>query len=147
MKIFLDANILIAAAGSDSGASRYLFSVAERDPRWQLVTSAYALAEARANVLTKLPASYSAFASLITAPTLTIVHPPSEAILKLTRGLVPRKDEAILAAAISCSAEALCTLDKKDSHTPKLKQHAKKWNLRIVLPKDLLEDWRAEQRT
>ena len=147
MKIFLDANILIAAAGSDSGASRYLFSVAERDPRWQLLTSAYALAEARANVLSKLPARYAFFTSLITSTTLTVVHPPAEPILKLTRGLVPPKDEPILAAAISCSANALCTLDKKDFHTPKVKSHCRSWSFRIVLPKDLLEEWRAEQRT
>ncbi|MDO8625907.1 MAG: type II toxin-antitoxin system VapC family toxin [Candidatus Magasanikbacteria bacterium] len=145
MKIFLDANILVAAAGSESGGSRYLWRVAEKDARWQLVTSAYAIAEARINVATKLPAKREEFSALITSPLLTVVHPPSTGLIQHAHNLMPLKDAPILAAALFCSAEALCTLDRKDFHTPKVKQQCQLWGLKIVLPKDLLEDWRAKQ--
>ena len=146
MKIFLDANIIIAATGSDLGGSRYLFKIAEQNPHWQLLTSVYAIAEARANVLAKLSNRYAFFISLITSTALTVIHPPAETIIKLAHGLVPPKDEPILAAAISCSANILCTLNKKDFHTPRVRRRCRDWGIRIVLPKDLLEEWRAKQQ-
>lgn len=142
MKIFLDANIFVAASGSATGASRYLWRVAEREASWQLLTSAYAIAEARRNVEQKLPRAMPEFRDLITARTLTVVHPPLAAFLKLARTTVPEKDGPILAAAIFAQADCVCTLDQKDFHRLPVKRHCARWGLKIVFPHDLLRQWR-----
>ena len=50
MKLFLDTSVLLAAAGSAIGASRYLIESAASQ-RWQLVSSPYCLAEVDKNVM------------------------------------------------------------------------------------------------
>lgn len=58
MRLFLDASVLLAAAGSDTGASRALFTYAAAQ-NWSLVSSPYALNEVLHN-LEKLPANATA---------------------------------------------------------------------------------------
>jgi predicted nucleic acid-binding protein len=55
VRLFLDASVLLAAAGSPSGSSRALFEYAAAQ-RWVLVSSPYALNEVLRN-LPKLPGS------------------------------------------------------------------------------------------
>ncbi|MBI2443709.1 MAG: hypothetical protein HYV42_00500 [Candidatus Magasanikbacteria bacterium] len=145
MKIFLDANVFVAASGNESGGSHYLFRVARHDSSWQLLTSAYALEEARLNILKKLPLAGEIFSALITAPELTIVHPPSPLFAAQVRGIVPLKDEAILAAALFAQADFLCTLDQRDFHTTQAKHFCQRYGLKIVKPQDLLRQWRQWQ--
>ncbi len=49
MKLFLDTSVLLAAAGSDRGASRFVFENA-REHDWELVSSPYCLAEVEKNI-------------------------------------------------------------------------------------------------
>jgi len=58
MKLFLDASVLLAAAGSPHVSSHALFSYASAQG-WTLVSSPYALNEVLRN-LTKLPAGATA---------------------------------------------------------------------------------------
>jgi hypothetical protein len=53
VRLFLDASVLLAAAGSSTGASRAIFSYASQQ-NWSLVSSPYALNEVLRN-LAKLP--------------------------------------------------------------------------------------------
>src|SRR3989338_205061 len=131
MRIFLDANILIAATASPDGGSGYIFRVAENDASWQLLTSVYALQEARRNVLKKLPSCEQTLIKLIVAPELVFVHDPPRALVELANAVVPKKDAPILAAALSAKADVLCTLDIKDFHSKQVKDWCKKFNLRI----------------
>jgi predicted nucleic acid-binding protein len=58
MKLFLDASVLLAAAGSTEGASRAIFTYAA-DQNWMLISSPWALSEALRN-LPNLPAAATA---------------------------------------------------------------------------------------
>lgn len=144
MKIFLDANILVAASGNTHGGSAYLFYVAEHDSSWHLFTSTYAIAEARTNVGSKLPDAVAALSQLLISQHLTIVHPPLASLITAAEYVVPSKDAPILAAAIFAKADVLCTLDKKDFHTQRVKQWSKKYQLKIVDPRALLTTWRNQ---
>lgn len=143
MKIFLDANILIAATASETGGSHYLFLVAEQDATWQLITSNYALAEAKINVVQKLPARYEKFIQLITSPNLIVVASPPTALIHIAQHMINPKDAPILAAALFAQADALCTLDKKDFFVSVVQQAVKHYDLNIVTPADLLKQWRS----
>lgn len=145
MKIFLDANIFVAACGSDTGGSNYLFVVAEQEPIWHLVTSRIAIQEARLNVQKKLPKKIKKFEELLLSPTVTVVDSPPPGLIMITQQIINAKDAPILAAAICVQADYMCTLDQKDFHTPKVKNWCKKYGMSIVTPGDLLLDWRNSQ--
>ena len=49
MRLFLDSSVLLAAAGSSTGASRLLFDIASRHG-WELLTAEYCLREAEFNL-------------------------------------------------------------------------------------------------
>jgi predicted nucleic acid-binding protein len=142
MKIFLDANIFVAACGSATGGSRYLFSIADVTPAWQLLTSDLALREARRNIAHKMPECASVFSDLVIAHALTVVHDPPEALVAWASGVVNKKDAPILAAALSAKADVLCTLDRKDFHGASVKRACRAVGMGIVTPKDLLVEWR-----
>lgn len=146
MKIFLDANIFVAACGSDTGGSRYLFRVAEFDPTWFLLTSAYALHEARKNIQKKMPDAMNLFESLATHPSLIVVHPPSQTIIDIASSIIREKDAPIIAAAVMAQADVICTLDQKDFFTKKVIQFCSKHGISIALPGMLLQQWRDDQK-
>ena len=54
MNVFLDSSVLLAASGSDKGASRALFQLAPAAD-WVLLTSPYAISEVFKNI-SKFPA-------------------------------------------------------------------------------------------
>lgn len=145
MKIFLDANIFVAACGSDTGGSNYLFEVAKHEPAWHLVTSRIAIQEARLNVQKKLPKKFEQFERLLLSSTVTVVDSPPPALIAITQRIINPKDAPILAAAICVQADYMCTLDQKDFHTSKVRNWCKKYGMSIVTPGDLLLDWRNNQ--
>lgn len=145
MKIFLDANIFVAACGSDTGGSRYLFRVAEHDSTWFLLTSAYALNEARRNVQKKMPDAISLFEELATHTSLIVIHPPSQSVLNIAATVISQKDAPILAAAVMAQTDVLCTLDQKDFFTKKAKQFCRTYGMAIASPGTLLKKWRDNQ--
>jgi predicted nucleic acid-binding protein len=57
MKLFLDTSVLLAACGSEKGASRELFRLAPSN-EWTLMTTPYVLEETKRN-LPKLPSAAS----------------------------------------------------------------------------------------
>jgi hypothetical protein len=99
---------LLAASGSDSGASREIFRRATQYD-WILLTTPYVVEEVLAN-LSKLPASATANWARL-RPSLALV----DDVLTLDRAAVfePAKDRPILFSALAWS-EVLLTLDRED---------------------------------
>ncbi len=112
MRLFLDSSVLLAAAGSTSGASRLLITSARRE-RWTLLTSAYCVREAEHN-LPKLSPKATADWSRRIKPRLTIVGTH----LVLDRPLIYRaiKDRPVVITALTLKADVLLTLDRDDFH-------------------------------
>lgn len=109
MRSFLDANVLFSAAYVDRGHATRLFDLAGKGD-CAVVSSGYALAEARRNLARKAPASLDHLAKLL--PLLEVALDPSERLVEWAakQGL-PAKDAPILAAAIAARAALLVTGD------------------------------------
>jgi predicted nucleic acid-binding protein len=144
MKLFLDANIFVAACGSDNGGSRYLFRIAEKESDICLFSSEYALFEARENILKKMPGSMTLFFQLTSLSIVTLIHPAPNHLQFLARSVVPLKDAPILAGALSARVDALCTLDKKDFHNAEVKELCASFGTTVVFPRDILVQWRND---
>jgi len=108
-RFFLDANILFSAAYSPEGRSAALFGLA-RKRHCRLITSQFAIEEARRNLTEKRPDSIQTLSDL-----LNWVHVVREADAKKTAQAqatgLDRDDVPILAAAVGCT-EYLVTGDR-----------------------------------
>lgn len=110
MILFCDTSVLLAACGSSSGASRYVFEQATLYG-WRLVSCPWCVLEAVKNA-PKLPGSAMVVWRDEIEPALDIV---SDA-LTLDKLLVfPKsKDRPVLLAALAAEADVLLTLDRAD---------------------------------
>lgn len=137
MRVFLDASVLLAAAGSANGASRALFTYAA-DQSWTLVTSPYVLDETLRN-LDKLPAQATAD-WLHQRQQLTVV----DDVVSLDRAVIfaASKDRPILFTALAWSS-VLLTLDRADFADV---LGGRFYGLDILLPFAFLERERAAGR-
>ncbi|MBI4026176.1 MAG: PIN domain-containing protein [Verrucomicrobia bacterium] len=137
MRLFLDASVLLAAAGSANGSSHALFSYAATQG-WALVCSPYALNEVLRN-LSKLPASATT-EWLRLRPQVTVV----DDVVSMDRPVVfaSRKDRPILFTALAW-ANVLLTLDKADFADV---LGGTFYGLRVLLPYDFLQHERAAGR-
>jgi predicted nucleic acid-binding protein len=137
VRLFLDTSVLLAAAGSQSGASRALFDHAAKQA-WQLFSSPYALNE----VLRNLPKLRTAAANewLRLRPRLTL----ADDVVSLDRPVVfaAGKDRPILFTALA-SADVLLTLDKADFADV---LGGSFYGLRVLLPYVFLDQERAAGR-
>ena len=102
MKIFLDANILFSASCPGSRTGKFLTLAAKRA---EVVTSAYAVEEARRNLAKHRPGSLPALARWLGRTSLTI------GAAALTEVRLPEKDRPILAAAVAARCTHLLTGD------------------------------------
>lgn len=108
-KLFLDANVLFTAAHRPNGKAAFLFEFAGAADTWVLVSSAYAIEEARRNIAVKAPGALISFAKLVGG--LSIASQPSTPDRALQ---LPDKDVPIWSAARCCGATHLITGDVKD---------------------------------
>ena len=108
MKVFLDSSVLLAASGSDRGASREIFRGAARCG-WVLLASPFVVEEVLANLPGLGAPATAEWARL--RPELRLM----DDVLTLDRIVVfgPAKDRPILFSALAW-AEALLTLDRGD---------------------------------
>ena len=105
-RVFLDANVLYSAGYKDASALRELWELTEVE----LLTSLYALEEARRNLAIDKPGQIESLERLIGA--MTVVADPVEG-LALPDGIdLVEKDRPILLAAIAARATHLVTGDK-----------------------------------
>ena len=103
-RVFLDANVLFSAAYSEASRLRELWRLAETE----LLTSAFALEEARRNLLVYCPDGMSHLEEL--AAELEVAAEAAQ----LPTGLdLPDKDRPILAAAIGATCTHLLTGDAR----------------------------------
>lgn len=109
MRIFLDANVLFAAAISPEGRSAELFRMAQ-EGLCILVTSPHAVEEARRNIVLRYPTSAARLESLLTVITLTPEASPA-CLQAVRQRRLPEEDLPILAAAVGAEADVLVTGD------------------------------------
>jgi len=111
VRLFLDANILFSAAYTEQNAASRLFGL-QAVGLCELVSSAYALGEARRNISAKRPAR-SAALELVAGQLKVCPEPAIAATAAAVEHGLPEKDAPILAAAISSRANILVTGDRK----------------------------------
>jgi len=110
MRVFLDANVLFAAASSPEGRSAALFLLAGRRV-CTLITSAYAVTETRRNLEARYPDAIERFERL--APHVVIVPEAASPRVAWARQQgVPAEDAPILAAAVDAGVDMLITGDR-----------------------------------
>lgn len=111
MRLFLDANVIFSAAHNPNGNGRGLFQLAAGG--WcVLLTSPYALEEARRNIALRYPALIGELDRLRTG--LEVV--PEARREQIHRALslgIHEKDAPVLAAAAQAGADCLVTGDKR----------------------------------
>lgn len=112
-KVFADSSVLIAGAGSRSGASRAVLTMAEIG-LFKLVLSRQVLDECERNLRQKLPAALPVFAELLVNIEPEIVPDPLLEESTRWEALIAAQDAPILAAAVLSSADRLLTLDVND---------------------------------
>jgi len=109
VRIFCDADVLIAGAASTTGASHILLRLAELT-LLTCLTSQYVVNEAERNLLAKLPAAAPPFRLILNAA-VTIVPPPSPSLVQSVADQAHAKDVPILAGAIANEVDFLATFN------------------------------------
>ncbi|NJN99025.1 MAG: PIN domain-containing protein [Anaerolineales bacterium] len=137
-RIFADSSILIAGAGSRSGASRAVLTMAEIG-LFKLLVSRQVLDECDRNLRKKLPAALPLFVELLALVNLEIVPDPPLAESVRWQSIIEAKDAPILAAAVLAAPDRLLTLNTKD-FTPAV---AARSSLIIQTPGDFVQEIRA----
>ncbi|MDI1320971.1 MAG: PIN domain-containing protein [bacterium] len=110
MRLFLDSSVLLAAAGSAKGASRFLVTRAAAQG-WQLVSSDYCAEETRRN-LPKLGRGAATAWVKVIAPRVRLVR--TSVILDKPLVYSKAKDRPIIITALAVRAGWLLTLDGTD---------------------------------
>jgi predicted nucleic acid-binding protein len=135
-RLFLDASVWIAAAGSSTGASALVLALC-RHGHAKAVSSRLVLLETERNVRGKLGESallryYREIASL----DLDLVEPPTPQEIAAQSQIIDPKDAHVLAAALKGGVEVLLTLDRKHFLSPPVLQAALPF--KIMTPGDFV---------
>ncbi len=113
IRIFYDADVLIAGSASTEGASHVLLQLSELT-LVDGVTSPHVIAEVERNLLRKLPAALPAFRLLTEAALRLVDDAPVDLSTRLVEARAAHpKDIPILSAAIACGADFLCTFNTR----------------------------------
>jgi putative PIN family toxin of toxin-antitoxin system len=143
-RLFLDASVWIAAAGSTTGGSAATLELCRRN-KTQAVASRFVLLEAERNIRKKLgrEALLRFYREIASQGVEVIEMPTSHEIAAQSRTIDP-KDAHVLAAAVKGQVDFLLTLDRKDFMAPKV-LHAG-LPFQILTPGDFLRFWLEKQR-
>ena len=139
MKLFLDTSVLLAAAGSAKGASRYVFQHAGV-LGWQLLSSSYCIEEADRNA-PKLGHKTRSYWRAFLLPHLVLV--PIELTFDKVLVFPKAKDRPVLLSALGAEADVLLTLDETDFQNVIGSQV---YGLQVRSPGQFLIDQRAAAR-
>ncbi len=110
MRVFMDANVLFAAAISPDGRSAALFLLSQRRV-CTLLISAHAVTEARRNLEGRYPGALGRFERLTNKVTI-VPEAGSLQVAWASHQKLPDEDAPILAAAAEASADVLVTGDR-----------------------------------
>jgi hypothetical protein len=106
-ELFLDANVLFTAAHNPDGKAAFLFDASSLK-RWRLISSRYAIEEARRNIEAKFPQCRERLEKLIGQ--VTAIPQPAPRIPSID---LPEKDRPVFLAAQAARATHLLTGDLK----------------------------------
>ena len=113
VRIFADANVLVAGADSRSGASRAVLLMAEVG-LFTLVVSRQVIDEAERTIRRKLPRALANFADQMTYLNLEILADPSAEAFAEWEAIIEAKDAPILAAAVTAGVDRILSLNTRD---------------------------------
>ena len=111
IRIFCDADVLVAGSASTTGASHVFLKISELT-LIECLTSLYAIEEAERNLQAKLPDDVPTF-RLIVRAAVAVVPSPSPSVVRTLMGQASAKDLPILAAALACRADFLTTFNAR----------------------------------
>jgi len=135
-RLFLDASVFIAAAGSRTGASAMVLALC-RHGHARAVSSRLVLREAERNIQGKLGAgALLRFYQEIAALDLDMVETATSQEVAAQSRIIHPKDAHVLAAALKGRVEALLTLDRKHFLSPSVLQAGLPFA--ILTPRDFL---------
>lgn len=112
-RLFVDANVLIAGAGSRTGASRAVLLLAEVG-LWRLVVTRQVLDEAERKLRARLPRGLPIFAALLAALELEILPDPPETAWSRWTAVIEAKDAPLVEAAVAARVDYFLTLNTRD---------------------------------
>ena len=107
IRLFLDSNVLFTAAHNPEGKASLVIELAEAG-NWEVVTSAYCVAEARLNLDRKYPEAIGRLSEILRTVRLV----PDVAGERCTLFL-PEKDRPVFASAQRCKATYFLTGDRR----------------------------------
>jgi putative PIN family toxin of toxin-antitoxin system len=110
MRIFLDANVLFAAAQSPTGRSALLISFA-KEGKCECITSPHAITEAQRNLEARYPHAIERFHE-VQSTVRTVQEATTNTVHWALQQGLPENDAPILAAAVQAKADVLVTGDK-----------------------------------
>ena len=139
-RLFLDASVLIAAAGSKTGGSALILELC-RHRKARVVSSRLVLLEAERNIRTKLGRDallrfYQEIASL----DLELIETPTQDEIADQIQIIDRKDAHVLAAAVKGHVKFLLTLDRKHFMSSKVRHAGLPFQ--IITPGEFLSSLR-----
>lgn len=109
LRVFFDADALIAGSASAAGASFLLLYLADLGVI-EGITSRQAIGEVERNLMAKLPAALPAF-RVIVSSALTVVSDPRPGTLRQLSGQAASDDLPILGAAVEIECDYLVTFN------------------------------------
>ena len=110
LRVFFDADVLIAGAASTTGASHVLLRLSEFG-LFEGVTCGQVLRECERNLEAKLPGALPVFRALVTAAAITVTPEAAPDVLDRLRGQAHDDDLPILAAAVVSECAYLTTFN------------------------------------
>lgn len=106
-RLFLDANVLFTAAHNPSGKAAFLFDELST-AGWELISSGFAIEEARRNIAAKYPQYLERLGELVE----NVVEVSEPALREIPIAIeLPEKDRPIFVAAVAARATHLLTGD------------------------------------
>lgn len=138
-RVFIDSSVLIAACGSDSGASSLVLKYAIEE-KIKLYVSIDIIMEAKKNVILKMnEVSRQRLTFFLTTVPYTITSFLNKKEIEKCSRWIHKKDAPVLAAAIKSKTDFLLTLDKKHFIQPQVQKFAGK--VRITTPGEFIRDY------
>ena len=121
-RLFLDASVWIAAAGSRTGASALVLSLC-REGVAVALASQPVLSEAERNIRKKLGReALLRFYEDLAGADPEVLEPPAATELTAQRRIISAKDAHVIAAALKGRVETLLTLDRRHFLVPSVLQ-------------------------